>query len=109
LGGTVFENVQEVPALLTIRPKGADGCIDGVLRQKAVGPLMVEDGVAAGKFRQCLADPILELLDAYTEQGRRSLVKPPGPLAVVHASHIEVLLENALLDRSQDFSALLWT
>jgi hypothetical protein len=80
-----------------------------VLRQKPVGPVVVEDRMAAGKFRQGLADPILELLDVYTEQGRRSLVKPLGPLAVVHPSHIEVLLEDAFPDRSQDFSALLWT
>jgi len=66
----VFEDVQEVPALLTIRPKGADGRIDRVLGLKAVGPLVVEDRMAAGKFRQGLAYPIFELLNVHAEQGR---------------------------------------
>jgi hypothetical protein len=37
---------------------------------KAVGPLVVEDRMAAGKFRQGLAYPIFELLNVHAEQGR---------------------------------------
>ena len=70
LGWTFLENVQEVPALPTIVPKGSDSRIDRMLRQKPVGSLVVEDGMAAAEFRQGFAYPIFELLHIRAEQGR---------------------------------------
>jgi len=109
MGWTVLEDVLKVPALPTITLKGADGRIDRVLGQKPAGSLVVEDSMATAEFRQGFAYPTFEFPNVYIEQGKRSLVKPLGPLVVVHTSHIEVLLEDALLDRSQDLSARLWT
>jgi len=108
VGWTILEDVQKVPAFQAITLKGADGRIDRVLGQKQAGSLVVEDGMATAEFRQGFAHTTFEFLDVHVEQGRRSLVKPLGPLVVVHPSHIEVLLEDPLLDRSQNLAAQLW-
>jgi len=82
VGWTVLEDVQKVPALPALTLKGADGRIDRVLGQKPAGSLVVEDGMATAQFRQGFAHPAFEFLNVHVEQGRRSLVKPLGPLAV---------------------------
>ena len=70
MGGTAFEDIEEVPSLSPIMFKGADCRIDRVLRQEPVGPLVVEDSVAAAELGQSLADAAFEVLNVHAEQGR---------------------------------------
>src|SRR5260370_14249412 len=102
MGWTPFEDVEEVPSLSAIMFEGADCGIDRVLRQEPVGPFVIEDSMAAAELGQSLADAAFEVLNVHAEQGRGLLVKPSCPLFVVHTSHIEVMFENALLDRSHN-------
>ena len=70
IGGTAFEDVEKVPALLALMVKGTESRIDRVLGQEPVGSLVVEDGMAAAELRQRFADPVLEPLKVHGEQGR---------------------------------------
>ena len=79
MGWTPFEDVEEVPALPTIMSKGADCGIDRVLRQEPVGPLVIEDGMAAAELGQSFTDAAFEVLNVHAEQGSliaRQTVEP---------------------------------
>ncbi len=70
MGWPPFEDVEEVPSLSTIMFKGADRGIDRVLRQEPVGPLVIENSMAAAEFGQGFADAAFEVLNVHAEQGR---------------------------------------
>ena len=70
MGWPSFEDVEEVPSLSTIMFKGADCGIDRVLRQEPIGPLVIEDCMAAAELGQSFADAAFEVLNVHAEQGR---------------------------------------
>ena len=70
MGWPPFEDVEEVPSLSTIIFKGANCGIDRVLRQKPVGPLVIEDSMAAAELGQSSADAAFEVVNVHAEQGR---------------------------------------
>jgi hypothetical protein len=71
-----------------------------MLGQEAASPLVIEDGMATAELCQSLPHALLELINFNGEQGRCSFTKSLGPLIVVHASHVEVALQDAFLDQS---------
>lgn len=92
--------------LLALSFKGPNRGIDRMLGQETIRALMIENRMATAKIRQEFANAIFEFLNIHVEQRRRSLIKPPGPLAIVDSANVEVMLNYVALDGTQDLAAL---
>jgi hypothetical protein len=73
-----------------------------VLRQKLVGALVIENGVAAAQFQQKPLDTRFEGFGISGEERRRTFLRELNPRVVANSSNINVILKYVLSDCTQN-------
>ena len=68
---------------------------------------VIKSGMATPEFREELPDTPLEFSGFCYQQPRGSLVNESCPRVVAHTADVDVMLQNQLLNGSQDFGAFL--
>src|ERR1017187_7442523 len=90
----IEENPSSLPRLLEL----PETRVDRVLRQESVRALVIENGVATSELLENLLHTRFKSLGVSGEERWRPFFYELEPGIVAHASNVDVMLQNLLLD-----------